>query len=794
MEDGVVCFSRDWPENRKPEIYWGEDRIRIDGLSLNDAAEFGLHSGYFRRGQEIVFVIREDLLEQTRVKETGLYLAGDFNGWEEAVGDSQWELKKGQLLGEAVYKLKLPREKLPQDSKAAFKFVTGAEEWIEVPGDAPNVRLEAHGIRNFVFNPDRTGYHIFKFTAPVTLTEGSGARLYFRLGEAEESVEIRPGVFLKTLTTESWLGVRAEDEQTEFRLFAPRAHSVELYLFESLEESEPSPINLFYDPSLVWRASVPGDYQGWYYYYKIAGEESDNSSSFDETFPVVDPYALAVVGPLGPGIVLREEKFVLHRPTPFQPPAWHNLVVAEAHLRDLTARAPIDVDETARRGFTGLREWVEHEAFYLKQLGVNAVELQPVHEFDTQDPEEYAWGYMPVNFFSPASQYSRRPEFSSHVEEFQKVVESFHQRGIAVILDVVYNHVGNPNYLQFIDKEYYFLLNHEGNHENFSGCGNTIDATPPMARRLIRDSLIHWIEAYGVDGFRFDLGELIGKETLGWLESELKQIKPGVILIAEPWSFRGHIARELRETGFASWNDEYRESVRQYIRGETDATHMAYFLQGSHPEWTRFPAQTVNYVASHDDRCWIDKITENPEFDGTIPTANDRRRTHLMIAILMMSAGIPMVSSGDDMLKSKGGVNNTYLDGERNAIPYARAAQYSGTVEYFRAWVAFRQSVPGRLVRLDGIPGKGYFLSKAEGAGFIQLLNADGCLGNEQLLFAVNTSMESISLGLADVSPQDFSLIADTERFSIAGLPLPHFEIQEERVVLPALSCALFLR
>src|SRR5690606_5326572 len=120
----------------------------------------------------------------------------------------------------------------------------------------------------------------------------------------------------------------------------------------------------------------------------------------------------------------------------------------------------------------------------------------------------------------------------------------------------------------------------------------------------------HMIRAYGVDGFRFDLGELIGKETLAWLEKELKAVKPSVILVVEPWSFRGHIAKALRDTGIASWNDLYRETVFKYLTGGSTANEALYVMRGSHPDWTRFPAQTVNYVESHDDRCWIDKITE----------------------------------------------------------------------------------------------------------------------------------------------------------------------------------------
>src|SRR5690606_4415451 len=144
-------------------------------------------------------------------------------------------------------------------------------------------------------------------------------------------------------------------------------------------------------------------------------------------------------------------------------------------------------------------KWVLSDDFHLAKLGVNAVELQPVQEFDNASIDEYHWGYMPVNFFAPASAYARRPERASQVREFQKLVEAFHQRGMAVILDVVYNHAGLPNHLLLIDKQYYFELDADGRLLNWSGCGNDLRPDSVMVRRLIIDSLVHLVELYGVD-------------------------------------------------------------------------------------------------------------------------------------------------------------------------------------------------------------------------------------------------------------------------------------------------------
>ncbi len=546
--------------------------------------------------------------------------------------------------------------------------------------------------------------------------------------------------------------------------------------------------------NLVWETVVPGNRNGWFYHYTVSGDEEDGFSYFDGSFPILDPYAKACVGPLGPGIVVEPERFERRHRERFHPPAWHDLVIAEIHLRDVLARAAIELTEDERLGYRGLTAWLQEEACYLRELSINAVELQPIQEFDTVDPKEYGWGYMPVNYFSPASQYAGAPQEGSQIEEFRALVDAFHRAGIAVIIDVVYNHVGNPNYLQFIDKGYYFLLDGNGEYMNFSGCGNTIDPDTPMARRLMIESLVHFLEAYDVDGFRFDLGELIGIDCLQEIEQAVKAVKPGVFLVAEPWSFRAHLGARMMETGIAAWNDGFRECIRGYVLGHENPEGLLHFMQGSRGTLAAFPAQTVNYLCSHDDRVWIDKITENPACDGTAPTPHDRRRTHLAISVLMMSVGIPMLHAGDDFLFSKGGRNNTYLDGPANELPYERLRFFSGTHDYCRSWIRFRHSEAGRLLRLDGHPEPGFFVSWSEGKGVGMLYNAALQMGREQLIFAVNPDPDTARLRLEGVALRHFQQWADHERFVHGGLPTARFICGEDWIELPPMSCGLWVR
>ncbi len=590
------------------------------------------------------------------------------------------------------------------------------------------------------------------------------------------------------------LGARVEGSVTAFRLFAPRASRVTLVFFKHLDAPEPMSLRLQRLDDGVWEAQYPGDLHGWYYYFQVESRSRGPAVHFKKEFRVLDPYALATVGPAGPGIIWDVRRIKAPAPR-FDPPLWHDLVILEAHVRDLISRTPVALDDEERRGFTGLRKWLEGRGCYLKSLGVNAVELQPVQEFgDSYDKGPYHWGYMPTNFFAPESSYALVPECGSQIEEFQELVAAFHRNGIAVLLDVVYNHVGEPNHLLHIDKGYYFRLDEAGDLTNWSGCGNDLRCDTPMARRLIIDSLTHWVEAYDVDGFRFDLAELIGTHVLRDIEAALKRVKPSIVLIAEPWSFRGHIALELKATGFASWNDGYRDFVRDYVLGQGNQEGLRYFMSASLSHLSAWPAQTVNYVESHDDLCWIDRITENPGHQGVFPTPNDRRRTHLMIAILMCSLGIPMLAAGQDLLRSKHGIRDSYRAGDVNAIDYQRLLGFSGSHDYFRRWIRFRLSERGRLFRLDARPGEDYlrFFGAEHGSALAALFNADHSQGPRRLLLAVNPHHETVHIPIGDLQLCHWRQLADHERFDASGLGCALLPCVHQRLELPPLTCGLW--
>lgn len=801
LTEGVVELAKDWKAKHLPPI-------RLNGRKLTELHrvpdyQFGCESGFFvNRKGEIYFFLDGRSHPKPYARLGKIYLAGDFSGWADAIGKPEWELRPASLDGNPVFLWVGKAERFFAHPPMRFKFVTEEGHWFEVPHGAPNAVRDDGGNLNRAIEPERTGHHLYRFVLPQPWDLTQKGEVTWAEGDHDSAVPLRPGAFFYDLRTQRALGAIVDGELTTFRLFAPRASRVSLCLRApdsdprgedetplryDLERCPDSP-----DEAGVWETSLDQNLHGWFYWYLIDGP-ADAFGLFDPRQMVLDPYAKAAVHRAGPGIVLDDAQIA--RPAEnFATPAWQDLIIVEAHVRDLAAHAPVQASAAERRGFSGLKAWVESPDFYLDDLGVNCVELQPLQEFDNETSEEYHWGYMTNNFFAPESSYALDPAKASGVSELQELVAAFHRRGMAVILDVVYNHVGVPGHLMFVDKLYYFEVEGDGTLSNWSGCGNDLRARSAMARRLIIDSCIHLVKTYGVDGFRFDLAELVGKEVLQEIEAELKRVKPDVILIAEPWSFRGHIAGALAETGWASWNDGYRNFMRDFVRGSASRDAFEYYLKGSPWYFARWPAQTVNYTESHDDRAWIDNITENADGNGDHPTTNDRRRTHLMAATLFGSIGIPMISAGQDFLRSKQGVNNTYQRGDLNALNYRRLQQFSGSHAYFADWIAFRRSEAGRLLRHYDRASDGFFqfTFTPDSVAAAVVYNADGSQGPERLLLLLNPTEQDTEIPLGAAASQlEWTQLADHERFFSASRLRPP-RLLGERVYVPALGSSLW--
>lgn len=787
---GWVSLTQEWEyEELPPLLLRGGE---LPGLSWYAMARLDTARlcGFFWYGEWVTFVVPRSSFGDGDLRTHGVYVVGSFNGWQEAIGQECWQMRPRQWNGEEVWVLTVENP-LNGENTGCFKFVTGTGEWIAPPWESP-VRVEDEEKNvNYELRNDRRSRFLFGFKSSEPLPLGNELKVVWNGMHHREEHPLQLGSFFLQMGNDLPLGALYSKNRTTFRVFAPRAHQVLLVLGHSLDRSDWREYGMEREEQGTWVASVEGDWKEAYYGYRIHGNPNSRWSHFDPQHLVLDPYALAVVGAEGPGIVLPQPRKVAVQDR-FTPPSWHDLVILEVHLADLLAKDP-GTHHTAPT-YVALAHRMEDCGSYLGCSPVNAVEFQPLHQNDSVPVSEYHWGYMPVNYFSPHSGYSTDPARGGSIREFRSLVKAIHDSGKAVIMDVVYNHYGEPNHLLYLDKLYYFRTTQEGELYNYSGCGNDLRTEARMTRRLILDSLRYWVEVFDVDGFRFDLAELMGKPILEEIERELKRIKPSIILIAEPWSFRGHIAGELRNTGLASWNDGYREHVFEYLIGRGSQETIVHFITGSPGDFACWPAQTVNYLESHDDSTLLDKLTENTDRNGEDPTIVDRRRMHLGIAIMMISIGIPMFAQGVEMLRSKQGKANTYQDEGANSLDFTRWSHFSGTSQYFRDWCKWRLSAAGRLLRAkDPIPESFWqFFGEENGSAVAILYNRERNKGQKRLLFAVNPNRHAVEIPVEGWDWAHCRQIADTERVQHDGLRGGLVQIGLCGPVLSGLSCALW--
>jgi pullulanase/glycogen debranching enzyme len=685
--------------------------------------------------------------------------------------------------GHTLLGLKINRSSL--NESFTFKFISSNGNWYSPDDDSPNCRISGIGTSDFVFNPSITGRNVMQYHLHHGISMSDRLTAKF---SNNATLAVNFTQWILSLHSDIPLGAMIVQDFTVFRIFAPRAISVRVAVFD-IPQKCPQYYQLEPYVEGTWQVEVYKNLHGCYYYYQFLFGKGDSWA----TAPMVlDPYAKATLSSKGPGIVLAGKCFNGLRDKFLTPPA-KDLVILEIHLRDLMAKAPVLVSSENRYTFAGLKKYLEKKKCYLRQLGINCVELQPILEFDYANRNEYHWGYMPVNWFSPSSSYAKNPAEASQVEDFKKLVRTFHDAGIAVILDVVYNHFGDAGHLQNIDSAYYFRHGKNGEYTNFSGCGNDVRTESPMVRKLIGDSLEHLLRTYNVDGFRFDLAELLGTRFLKILQKRLKNAKKSVVLIAEPWSFRNNIGIAIKKSSYSIWNDEYREFIKSYVTGNGNSEGLRYFLCGGLDFRSTFPCQSVNYIASHDDRGWVDSITENPHNNGSAPTSNDRRRTRLSAAILLMSIGIPMLASGQDFLFSKHGMNNTYNRGDLNFLDYRLLKTNADVHKYFRKFIEFRLSERGKVLRLAAVPQKTYFrfFPSATNSACAMAYNANGELKVDMLIFAINPHSAETTIDFMNLNLNDCKILADENKFFTFQKKF-YDKFIGNKLFLPPMSCRLY--
>ena len=400
------------------------------------------------------------------------------------------------------------------------------------------------------------------------------------------------------------LGATLTRGGVNFSIYSRHASGVDLLFFDREDDSEPSRVTCL-DPSVnrtyyYWHVFVPEVQPGQIYAYRMAGPfDPGGGLRFDSAKVLLDPYGRGTVVPRNysreaacrPGnnaatamknVVIDSGAYDWEDDKPLNRPS-SRTIVYEMHVRGFTRHPSSDVSKEKQGTYAGLIEKIP----YLQQLGITAVELLPVFQFDAQDsPQGFVnyWGYAPISFFSPHQAYSSRRQGSGVVDEFRDMVKALHRAGIEVILDVVFNHTaeGNDNgpMLSFrgIDNSTYYILEQDrSRYANYTGTGNTLNANHPVVRRMIVDSLRYWVQEMHVDGFRFDLASILTRDSSGYplpnppvlWDIESEPLLAGTKLIAEAWDAAGlYQVGSFVGDSWREWNGKFRDDVRSFFLSE----------------------------------------------------------------------------------------------------------------------------------------------------------------------------------------------------------------------------------
>jgi len=526
------------------------------------------------------------------------------------------------------------------------------------------------------------------------------------------STSILPG-------TAAPLGATATDDGVNFSVYARHATGVDLVLFAAPDAPRPDAILPLTRTADYWHGLVPGCGPGQVYGLRARGPSApDQGHRFDADKLLLDPYARAVVGyqaydrraAARPGDNTdRALRAVVADPTPGGgrplPTDPRREFIYEVHVGGFTRAEDSGVAPERRGTYAGLADRVD----YLLDLGVTAVELLPVHAFDPQDApagRTNYWGYSSLGFFAPHPLYSSDRSPLGPLREFRAMVDTLHQAGIRVYLDVVYNHtaeggIGGPtlSFRGLANRSYYILERDRRRYTNYSGCGNAINGNHPVTQRLILDSLRYWVQEMHADGFRFDLASILTRDGHGepmvrpplLLSIETDPVLAATDLIAEAWDAAG-----LYQVGvfpgqrFAEWNGPFRDDVRRFLRGDQGTIEALMARVIGSPDLfdgpRDRPSRSVNFVTCHDGFTLADLVAYNRKHnldngeenrDGSDhnlswnsgvegPTASPavrevrRRQQRNALALLFLSHGRPMIWMGDEVGRTQGGNNNAY--------------------------------------------------------------------------------------------------------------------------------------
>jgi isoamylase len=644
-----------------------------------------------------------------------------------------------------------------------------------------------------------------------------------------------------------------EEQAFNFAVHAEHAESVTLLLYASTDLANPL-LEYRFDflrnkSGRIWHCRLPlteiGEAR--YYGYSVSGQIASHIHSFDPQKVLLDPYAKSLFFPPdfdrqsamreGPNAG-RGPLGVLPAPRPLfdwtedrLPHHESDAIIYELHVKGFTKNPNSDVDPSRAGTYAGLVEKIP----YLKELGITVVELMPIFQRDPHEGDY--WGYMPLNFFAPHAQYASTRDDDEQHSEFKNMVKAFHQAGIGVVIDVVYNHTCEGDhrgpiysYKGFDSASYYMMSSDPANpYANYSGTGNTLNFGKGHVRKIVMDSLRYWKQEMHIDGFRFDLASVFSRNadgSLNWghapifaeiaADPELGELR----LIAEPWDTGAYqLGRGFPGITWLQWNGRFRDDVRRFVKGDRgmvpDLMRRIYGSDDLFPD-NRAEAyhayQSINYVTSHDGFTLYDLVSYDRkhnwanghnnqdgmednyswncghEGDDAAPSevlALRRKQVKNFCCLLMLSNGIPMFRAGDEFLNTQFGNNNPYnQDNETGWLDWSQLRLNQDIFSFFKSMIAFRKNHPSlsrsRFWREDiAWYGTGPRADLSYDSRTLAFCLHGASQNDDDIYVMINAFWEELDFEVQEGSAHEWKRIVDTglpspDDFSHNGVPLQH--------------------
>ena len=590
------------------------------------------------------------------------------------------------------------------------------------------------------------------------------------------------------------LGATYTAEGTTFRVFAPTARAVQVVIYNQATGNKGRTVRAMHATGKgIWEGKVTGNLEGRFYLYKPAGE------GFAPDREALDIYCVNAVNSSARARITDLSKT--------NPPGWEkaktgpvldspvDMVVYEMHVRDFTIAENSGVEHKGKYlGFTESGTHLPGDAAIktgldsLTELGVTHVQLLPVQDFENDEAStNYNWGYVTSAYNSPEGWYATGINDDSRIRELKQLIAALHGRGIGVILDVVYNHTANSTSFNALVPHYYYRYQPDGRLSNDSGCGNDFCSEAPMARKYIVDTLKYWTREYGVDGYRFDIMDLIDLDTMKEVEQELRVINPHIVLYGEAWTgtslpagLKSTNKENIRGTHLGGFNDNIRDAFvgshydknkSAFIQNGSGIENVKHGIEGNWRDWAPTPAQAINYLSCHDNLVIWDKLKLSR------PGATEAEMKEMMklgYFMLLTSQGVPFLHGGEEFARTKFGNDNSYNAADSiNEVDWSLKKKNYDLFTYTRDLIALRKAHPVFRLRAKEQIAAWLKFHDTTNPGTVMFTLDPGSVAGESWKHVC------VMANSADVTSSDFTLPAGQWRVALDA----NGAVKDERVV-----------